>query len=77
MKIIKQFESNEWAKSCSSFSEARLKYGLGDDGRLYIKGSAYSHWSYDWMRYEDSSLTIPLTEMVKIVREFEHLLVWL
>ena len=87
MKIIKQFESNEWAIKRSkgytttwdgTGSRPRWTWGLGDDGRLYCKGwIAGRSYSQDWYRYEDVSFGISLDEMKKIIKEFGHWLVWI
>lgn len=87
MKIVKQFDSNEWAikhsgSRVSSWDGAEHKpnwtWALGDDGYLYGQGWILGHlYTNGWCRYEDMSFGIPLTEMKKIVKEFGHLLVWL
>lgn len=76
MKIIKQFESNDFAKRISPYLEdAYWIWGLGDDGFLYVKGKITGrYFELNWMRYEHIDLPISLTEMKKIVSVFGNLL---
>ena len=75
MKIIKEFDSNEYAKKMSpGLIDPFLKYGLGDDGNLYCKCSI-SGYSFrnNWIK---PTFYISIREMKKIVDNFEHLMVW-
>jgi len=77
MKIIKQFESNDFARSQNV--NFYWSWGLGDDGFLYGKGRLLdptSRYTY-WHPYADMTFGIPLSEMKKIVKEFGHLLLFI
>lgn len=82
MKIVKQFESNEYAikrsgKVLPNYNPFWI-WGIGDDGVLYAKGQiAGYHYIDNWKAYHYMSFGIPIEEMVKIVKEFGHLLVML
>lgn len=93
MKIIKQFDSNDFAikKSRALLGEGRGQtsfwdgtkkepywiWGLGDDGELYGKGWRQGVYRPDWTSDDGYDFSISLDEMRKIVKEFGHLLVFL
>lgn len=75
MKIVKEFESNEYAisRSQSTAFNPYLSYGLGDDGNLYCKCRMSGYVLDTWCK---PSFYISILEMKKIVKEFGHLLVF-
>ena len=74
MKIIKSFEDYSFLKSAAGSPEDFVfTWGLGDDGYVYYKCSAYADPN-EWKVYGHM---LPLKTMCKIVKEFGHLLVWM
>lgn len=78
MKIVKEFRSDDWAKSCSSgYPKAEWAWGLGEDGHLYGKGGISGHIYHDnWYPYSKMRFGIAISEMKKIVKEFGHLVIF-
>lgn len=84
MKIVKQFESNDFAKilykdlySHIDYKEGApwLIWGLGNDGDLYVMHGFPYHLK------ETSSWIVPrmyisILEMKKIIKEFGHLIIF-
>jgi hypothetical protein len=84
MKIIKEFSDPEFNKSHYSFSDPIINkshypmpydwtWGLGDDGKLYCKSSIFMD-AKEWLAFTDRSISLSLDEMIRIVKEFGHLL---
>ena len=82
MKIVKQFESNDFAKRRSPGMNSPLmipqwSWGLGEDGELYCKGQITGFIVMEeWYAYSRASFGIPSGEMKKIIKEFGHLLIF-
>ena len=79
MKIVKEFESSEFASKIQHVTFRHfnyLKWGLGDDANLYCQGK-YSNSEYSpWINPFENSVYPDINEMKKIVKEFGHLLVF-
>jgi hypothetical protein len=69
MKIVKEFVDHDFQVA----DDSTWSWGLGDDGWVYYKSSAYEDPN-KWCIY---GYSIRLKTMCKIVKEFGHLLVWM
>lgn len=81
MKIVKEINDNEWAKKRSFVMSSPLNipcwsWGFGNDGLLYCKGLITGYSFTEWIPYHKTGISITLSEMKKIVKEFGHLIVF-
>ncbi len=77
MKIVKEFEDKEFAKSRSyaifyKTGEANWHWGLGDDGELYVKGSVSGYISGNtWHPYHQTCVSgLTMAELKRIYEAF-------
>jgi hypothetical protein len=80
MKIVKQFDDYEFYKHQKHLpKDGFWKWGLGDDGNLYFMCSELLEiYGDEWIEYDgdEYSIHIRFNDMLKIVKEFGHLLVF-
>lgn len=78
MKIVKQFQDDEYLREHYHHRDTPPEYywlwGLGQDGEVYYQ----THNNGYWVRLDQSlgKLPVRLHTMVKIVKEFGHLAVF-
>lgn len=79
MKIVKQFDDPDFINRISRDKSGYWRWGLGDDGKVYCQAS-YFVSPNEWFRLGYSPMAMDkmcVKDMVRIVKEFGHLLVWL
>jgi len=85
MKIIKSFRDDKYLLKKILIGDSKLnlfkyEWGLGDDGQLYCKYN-YNYYdlsfNIDWELVPHNLRINDFRTMKKLLKEFEHLLVWI